>query len=260
MNFVEVLVNVGTPSAAVSLLVVAWWFWNRSHRISQVALVAAIVFIVAFGVATLWQRSLAPIRLATTPERWFAVGPDGAPAPVRIAALRGADTISDTTVAARAEQWTSLQLVRDSGDPSMYRVLSSDVSLGFVSEQALLDAGWYRVVGGSGSTPLFTTNKVRIGRLEQWDCGGRRFHLTPLGYPPAGNEFSARLRIELRRGAQTYTDTISVINKRFAETILGEDVFYVALREAGYLNDDPEDPWGAFTVFPSPGSPIARGC
>lgn len=221
MTSIELLTQLGLPSAFVGMVLIALIFKQSHPQVSVAAAVMAVVLVGVFGFVQLAEGvSGKDIGIQVSPEGVYAVSADG-PTALSISASRG-----------KAVQTYAIE--KPSKD-------------GF--ETRLHNLGWKlatECATQTETTPHFwSTNRVHAGQTQK--LGSSKYGLLKLYAERFTGDGDAVVTLILDGQGAPLPKRIEIRNKGLAVQSFEEiPEFYVAVREADF---QASPPWAAFNVF-----------
>ena len=222
MGVLELLANLGLPSAFVGIVATAWLFRNTHAKASGWALALGLVFFCSFGVIQLvdYVRNRG-ITVEVKPDDAYAIDENG---PVRLDIVV---TKSDKTL--------------------VTKTLEEIPSDRFHSR--LRDLGWTpgeeNLVAERRTAQFWSTNRIHAGQVQR--LGATEFGVLRIRAVQFTANGKAVVTLELAGHQDPLPNEVTIENKSLdVQSFVGIPEFYVAVREADFQTDLP---WAAFNVF-----------
>jgi hypothetical protein len=222
MSTIELLTKLGLPSAIIGIVLIAITFRRTHLKISAAAAAMAVFLVFLLGVVQLVHTVTdGDITIALAPADAHVLTANG-PASLKIAVVRGDDSVRTSTIARMS-------------DESFERVL---LDLGFRRAEKLEPP--------RGTLPRYwSTNRVYAG--QTYRVGETEYGLLQLRATQFTESGDAFVTLELVGRGRPIPEHLEIKNKQLdAQTFAGLPEFWVAVREADFTG---KRPWAAFSIF-----------
>ena len=248
MPTLELLANLGLPSAFVGMVIIALVFKDAHAKVSLWAAGIAVVLVAVYGGTQLIESIRgSDISISFEPSDACAFTTTGDPVNLDISATRGGTVVATKTVQKLAEStYRTRRLAVDCSGTDL-NVRYGDCQIGLLASDRLRAVGWRPAeeAMGSGTPHYWYTNRVHAGqiqRLGETDYGTLR--ICAKSFTGSGE---AVVALQLDGHSEPIPAEIAVMNKGLGVQSFSEiPEFYVAVREADF---GASPPWAAFSVF-----------
>jgi hypothetical protein len=250
----ELLVNLGLPSAIVGMVLIAVIFKRTHAKISAWAASIAVGLGGLFGAVQLVDIITGKdVTIRVEPSDAQAFTASGRPVELEIDAMRGAKVVATRRLEKLSERsYRSRPLVLGQLEGLFLGVEYQDFQLGVLDHQRLRDAGWHLAAdcgnlrGETAGEPKFWhTNRVHAG--ETYNLGSSQYGIVKIKARSFTRDGTALVTLTLGGHGQPRPAEVEIPNKGLEVQSFAEvPEFYIALREADFKT---RNPWAAFSVF-----------
>lgn len=251
MGTLELLANLGLPSAIVAMVLIAYLFRSEFSKLSKVAIIISIFLASVFGVVQLIMFTIGEdVQIVLAPEQIYAITPKGSPTDLRISALRGGKELQSKEILApdaRSYQTRLLSLALFE-ESNRFAVKYNGNQLGLLNFQMLRDKGWRPAydpgANADGEPRFWYTYKIFPGQ-DPVALGDTENGRLTIKLHQITNKVEVSLNLEGHK--KPIPERLYLANKAVGmQDFEGLPTYYVVVREADFGGDKP---WAAFSVF-----------
>lgn len=257
MDLIQILANLGLPSAIVCMVIIAWLFRKQFERWAKRAVVLAIILALFLGLIQLANLIIKKnISIICTPEDFYTLSRKGKPQEVKLQVQRGEKTIATKKISALDEQSYKSRLfsLKRPVNPNLekYLVMYESNQQGELNYMQLTNIGWKPTyqTGGDVETPRYWfTHKVFLGQTHNFGDTGQ-FGELKITFEDIRDKKAVVYLILSSRGTP-FPEKVDIANKQVSHQDFAElPTFYIAVREADFrVNEENPREWAAFSIF-----------
>lgn len=243
MTALELLTNIGLPSAIVGLVIIAFIFRYQYKRLVKAALIIALVLAALIGLAQVIYHF--NIKVDREPENAYAMTTKGEPVDLKIDVRVGDKILKSETIARpdKSEyEGRSLKIIDNNLKDEYFVIGYYGNQVGYIYYDELHNQGWRKVNGTPGTPKFWSTYRIYAGQSQELE-GCEYGRLAIKFY--AVNEGKAEVSLLLEGSGEPVPPRVLISNKGVGQQdFAGLPTFYIAIREADFA-----DGWIAVGVF-----------
>ncbi|MFX0203266.1 MAG: hypothetical protein ACFFCW_44750 [Candidatus Hodarchaeota archaeon] len=248
MQILELLADLGLPSACVGTVIIAIIFKRTHAKISTWAAVIALVLMVIFAVIQFVEVFRgSDVSIGVKPAGASAFTASGHPVNLEISVTRKDKVLATRIIEKLSESTYQTRPLVVNMEATGLTVSYGDYQIGLLAFDRIRTVGWRPAeeCAESGSPHYWYTNRVHAGqtlRLGETDYGTLK--ICAISFTESGE---AKVALELAGHGEPIPAEVVIRNKGLGvQSFLGIPEFYIAVREADFTTDHP---WAAFSVF-----------
>jgi hypothetical protein len=251
MRAIEILTNIGLPSAIIGMIVIAFLFRKEYKKIVKAALIIALILATLLGVAQIIYHF--NLKVDRIPHNVYAIATGGNPVELKIEVKVG-DKILKSDIITKPDsveyENRPLKVINNDLDNQCFNIGYYGNQVGRVFYDELTSQGWRKFTGTSETPRFWTSYRIYLGKshdLKQCEYGklSIKFYSVKSVIKEGKEEGVAEVSLFIEGRETPNPATVLIQNKGVGQQDFVElPTFYIAIREANFTEG-----WIAVNIY-----------